>query len=100
MTPEQLALQAIRQRNAALEALCSTAGKPLYEGRAYRPAEGYKCGVSRLVRVFRVPDGRIVVEGVQIWNARFRTVNSQYFEASDETVGRGLADKFLGREFL
>ncbi|MBB5547374.1 hypothetical protein A8H39_00570 [Paraburkholderia fungorum] len=100
MTPDQIALRAIRQRNSALEALCSTAGKPLYEGRAHRPAQGYKCSVSRQARVFRVPDGRIIVEGVQIWNARFRRVNSQYFEASDETVGQGLADQFLGREFL
>jgi hypothetical protein len=39
MTPEQVALKALRQRNSALEALCATAGKPLYEAHAYRPAE-------------------------------------------------------------
>jgi len=100
MTPDQLALKALRQRNSALEALCSTSGKPLYEGRAYRPAQGCKCAISRKARVFRMQDGRIIVEGVQIWNARFRRSNNEYFEASDETVGRGLADQFLARKFL
>lgn len=100
MTPEQIALLAIRQRNSVLEALCSTAGEPLYEGRSHCPAQGYKCAISRQARVFRVQDGRIVVEGVQIWNARFRKVNREYFDASDETAAQGLADQFLTREFL
>lgn len=70
MTPEQLALKAYRKRNSVLEALCATAGRPLYEAHAYRPAAGCKCSISRGARVFRLPDGRIVVEGVEILHRR------------------------------
>jgi hypothetical protein len=100
MTPEQVALKALRQRNSALEALCATAGKPLYEAHAYRPAEGYKWSITRQAKVFRLPDGRIVVEGVEIANRRFRICSTNYSEASDETVGQSLADQYLARKFL
>lgn len=100
MTPEQIALRAMREHNAAFDALCGNAGSPLYENRAYRPAEGCKCSVSRRARVYRVPDGRIIVEELQIWNSRNRRSNAHYVEAADESVGKGLADEFLGRPFL
>jgi hypothetical protein len=100
MTPEQVELKALRQRNSALEALCATAGKPLYEAHAHRPAEGYKSSIMRHARVFRLPDGRIVVEGVEIAHRRFRICSTSYSEAPDESVAQSLADRYLARKFL
>ncbi|MGF6440148.1 hypothetical protein QF002_000957 [Paraburkholderia youngii] len=100
MTPEQMALKAHRQRNEALRALCDTAGAPLYEARAYRPAEGCKCSISRRARVYRLTDGRLVVEGIEIWNRRFPKSSASYSEAPDETLGQSLADQYLARRFL
>ncbi|BBA45241.1 TPA: hypothetical protein ACK3Q6_006450 [Burkholderia cepacia] len=100
MTPEQIALQAIRERNSQLEALCARAGAALYQGQASRPEEGYKCAISRQARVFRLDDGKIIVEGVQIWHKRFQTSNRMYFEVDDETAAKGVANEFLARPFL
>lgn len=100
MTPEQVALKAYRERNGALEKLCSTAGSPLYEAHAYRPKAGCKCPISRRARVYRLTDGRLVVEGLEIFHRRFQTCSTNYSEAADETAGQVIADRYIAREFL
>jgi hypothetical protein len=100
MTPEQVALKAYRERNTVYESLCATAGQPLYEAHAHRPAEGCKCSISRSARVFQLPDGRVVMEGIEILHRRFARSGSSYKEAADASIGKSLADQYLARDYF
>lgn len=100
MHPDQAALIARRQHSAALEALIAGAGAPLYANSRSREKDGFKPAITRHARVFRHPQGKVLVEETQIWLLRGRTVNREVLEAEDVDQAQHMADEFLAQPFL
>jgi hypothetical protein len=50
--------------------------------------------------VYRLPDGRVFIEGVEIFHRRFQTSSTNYSEVADEAAGQVIANQYLAREFL
>jgi hypothetical protein len=101
MTPEQIALKAYREKNAALAAICDAAGEPLYEKRGFCPADGCKPSVIRRARVYMAKDERVLVEELEVRQFfRRRSHSSTIREATGIPDGQSIADAFIESPYL